>query len=333
MVLAVLRSKELHEGLKRFPEGTTYRVLKPELKGYWQFFGRIDVGEGFFFHAPVPAGTKTGNYDFQALLEDAAGFKFAAEFDHVGFWDLRVMVASAYRKGRAFIAGDAAHQHPPYGGQGLNNGLEDATNLGWKLAACLQGWGGDKLLDSYTEERRTVFKQIGEQMIAGGIERDREWLEQHNPERDRADFEEAWQELSTRPFQRENFDPNYAGSAVVMGEPGAKTGIFAEPTFAARAGHHLAPRMLSSGRNVYEELGQDFTLLALDSVPGATGTIEQAAKAMNVPLKVIHDSAADGREAYENKLVLVRPDQFVVWSGDEAPRDAAQVLKKAAGIV
>ncbi|MGH7089995.1 MAG: FAD-dependent monooxygenase, partial [Stellaceae bacterium] len=48
MVLAVLRSRELHEGLKRFPERSTYRVMHPDFKGYWQFFGRIDVGEGFF---------------------------------------------------------------------------------------------------------------------------------------------------------------------------------------------------------------------------------------------------------------------------------------------
>ncbi|HEY2596300.1 MAG TPA: FAD-dependent monooxygenase [Chloroflexota bacterium] len=54
MVLAVFRSRELHEFLSRFPPATTYRVLKPELQGYWQFFGRVDVGEEFFFHAPVP---------------------------------------------------------------------------------------------------------------------------------------------------------------------------------------------------------------------------------------------------------------------------------------
>jgi 2-polyprenyl-6-methoxyphenol hydroxylase-like FAD-dependent oxidoreductase len=330
MVLAVFRSKELHEGLKRFPEGTTYRVLKPELKGYWQFFGRIDVGEGFFFHAPVPAGTRPDNYDFQALLEDAAGFKFKAEFDHVGFWDLRVMVASTYRKGRLFIAGDAAHQHPPYGGQGLNNGLEDATNLGWKLAARLQGWGGDKLLDSYTEERRTVFQQIGEQMIAGGIERDREWLERHNPERDIADFEDAWQKMA-QSTARENFDPNYAGSSVVMGAPGAETGIFAERTFAARPGHHLAPKPLSSGRNVFEELGPDFTLLAFGGEDQAVWKIEGAAKSQGMPLKVVRDTYEDERRAYEARLVLVRPDQHVVWAGDELPSDPGAVIKRVAG--
>ena len=77
MVLAVFRSRELHEGLKRFPERSTYRAMQPDQKGYWQFFGRIDVGEGWFFHAPVPADTTTDNYDFHGLIQQAAGFEFA----------------------------------------------------------------------------------------------------------------------------------------------------------------------------------------------------------------------------------------------------------------
>src|ERR1700752_850079 len=63
MVLALFRSRELHEGLKRFPPRSTYRVIHPELKGYWQFFGRVDVGEGWFFRSPVPANTTRDNYD------------------------------------------------------------------------------------------------------------------------------------------------------------------------------------------------------------------------------------------------------------------------------
>src|SRR5204863_4712739 len=134
MVLAVFRSRELSEGLKRFPPRSTYRVMHPDLQGYWQFFGRIDTEEGWFFHAPVPQGREV---DVHALIEAAAGFKCACTFDHVGTWDLRVAVAATYQAGRIFIAGDAAHSHPPYGGFGLNNGLEDAVNLSWKLAAHL----------------------------------------------------------------------------------------------------------------------------------------------------------------------------------------------------
>ena len=143
MVLVVFRSRELHENLKRFPPRSTYRVLHPDLKGYWQFFGRIDVGEGFFFHAPIARDTKRDGFDFRAPLRKAAGFEFKCDIDYAGFWQLRNAVADTYREGRVFIAGDAAHTHPPYGGFGLNNGLEDAVNLGWKLAARLQGWGDE----------------------------------------------------------------------------------------------------------------------------------------------------------------------------------------------
>src|SRR5713226_2511901 len=304
MVLAVLRSKELHEFLNRFPPATTYRVMKPELKGYWQFFGRIDVGEGFFFHAPLPNDATPDNFDFLGLLHQAAGFEFEAEFDHIGFWDLRIMVASRYSQRRVFIAGDACHQHPPYGGFGLNTGLEDATNLGWKLAAKLHGWGGQSLLESYDQERRPIFKETGEAMIAGGIERDRAWLERYNPRKDRAEFEPAWAEYgATWGMRPQAYEPHYEGSSVVMGPEGGVCSIHGRMSFKAEAGHHLAPKGLSSGRNVFEELSDGFTLLAFDAEDEPVRALEAAAQRRKMPLKVIRDSYAGGREQYESRLV------------------------------
>jgi 2-polyprenyl-6-methoxyphenol hydroxylase-like FAD-dependent oxidoreductase len=333
MVLAVFRSKELHALLNRFPPATTYRVMKPELNGYWQFFGRIDVGEGFFFHAPVPRDvTRTGEFDFLGLLHEAAGADFHADFDHIGFWDLRIMVASRYSSGRMFIAGDACHQHPPYGGFGLNMGLEDAVNLGWKLAATLQGWGGQRLLESYDAERRPIFEETGEAMIAGGIERDRAWLERYNPERDRAEFEQAWAEYAATTVRRpQTYEPHYEGSSVVMGPAGGVCSIHGRMSFRAEAGHHLAPRQLSSGRNVFEELGDGFTLLAFDADEASVRSLEHAARQRKVPLKVIRDSYAGGREQYASHLVLARPDQYVVWAADAAPTDPVALIARVAG--
>jgi len=332
MVLAVFRSRELSEGLKRFPMQSTYRVLHPELNGYWQFFGRIDPEIGWFFHSPVPADTTRDNYDFAALLHKSAGFKFACDFDHVGFWDLRVAVAQRYRTGRVFIAGDAAHSHPPYGGFGLNNGLEDVANLGWKLAARLQGWGGEKLLDSYDEERRPVFKEVGEQFIAARIAWEGELINRHDPEREGEAFKRAWAELKTGsgPFVA-NYEPNYEGSPVLFGPPGGVSRARGDHMFKARAGHHLAPRALSSGLNVFEELGNGFTLLAFDAEDDAVAGFEQSARARKIPLKIIRDSCAGGREDYEARLVLVRPDQYVAWTSDIAPADADAVMRKVAG--
>jgi 2-polyprenyl-6-methoxyphenol hydroxylase-like FAD-dependent oxidoreductase len=332
MMLAVLRSKELHEFLNRFPPATTYRVMKPELQGYWQFFGRIDVGEGFFFHAPLPRDATPDNFDFLGLLHQAAGFDFQAQIDHIGFWDLRIMVASQYSQGRVFIAGDACHQHPPYGGFGLNTGLEDAANLGWKLAATLRGWGGQRLLESYDQERRPIFEETGEAMIAGGIERDRAWLERYNPEKDKAEFEQAWAEYgATWGMRPQAYEPHYEGSSVVIGPEGGVCSIHGRMSFKAEAGHHLAPRGLTSGRNVFEELSDGFTLLAFDADDQSVRALEQAARQTSVPLKVVRDSYADGREQYGSRLVLVRPDQYVVWAADGAPADPSRLLSRVAG--
>jgi hypothetical protein len=332
MVLMVFRSRELHEGLKRFPERSTYRVMHPDLHGYWQFFGRIDVGEGFFFHAPVPADTTKDNFDFHGLIQRVAGFSFACEFEHVGFWDLRVAVAEQYQAGRIFIAGDAAHSHPPYGGFGLNNGLEDAVNLGWKLAARLQGWGGDTLLASYSEERRPIFKETAEDFIAARIRREGEMLASVKPDDDKAAFEKMWEKFGTDVGWRvQNYEPNYEGSPVVWGPPGGVCSAHGNHVFKAQAGHHLAPQPLLSGRNVFDELCAGFTLLAFDADDAAVASFARSAQSLGVPLKVVRDSHGGGREAYEARLVLVRPDQYVVWRGDRVPEDTDAVMARVAG--
>src|ERR1700719_631025 len=332
MVLALFRSRELHEKLKRFPPRSTYRVIDPDLHGYWQFFGRVDVGESWFFHSPVPANTTRDNYDFHGLLQKVAGFSFACDFDYVGFWDLRIAVAEKYQVGRVFIAGDAAHSHPPYGAYGLNNGLDDVVNLGWKIAATLKGWGSDALLQTYTEERRPIFKETAEDFIEAGIRRDKEFLGRYSAERDRAEFERAWKEHANAAAPRVcPYEPNHEGSPIVFGPPGGVSSAHGSHTFKARAGHHLPPQLLSSGRNVFEELGRDFTLLAFDGDDQTAAAFEKAAKALNGPLKIVRDSHRDGRKAYEANLILVRPDRYIAWSAVSASADAAAILGTAVG--
>ena len=332
MALVVFRSRSLSEGLKRFPERSVYRVMHPHYKGYWQFFGRIDTEEGWFFHAPIPGNSKQENFDFQGLVEEAAGFKIECEFDYVGFWDMRTAVAKQYRNGRAFIAGDAAHSHPPYGGFGLNNGLEDAVNLGWKLAARLEEWGSEALLNSYDEERRPVFQSIVDKFITARIKADADFLEQYSPERDKAEFEKQWAARESDIGDRfQAYETNYEGSSIVDGPAGGVCSAQGQHMIKARAGHHLGPQHLSSGKNVFEELGRGFTLLAFDADSSAIEAFERSADRMGVPFKVIRDTYQQDRTACEASIILVRPDQFVAWAGNEPPPDPDSVMRSAVG--
>jgi 2-polyprenyl-6-methoxyphenol hydroxylase-like FAD-dependent oxidoreductase len=331
MVLLVFRSTELHRLLQRYPGKSFYCVLTPELQGYWQFFGRVDLGTTWFFHAPVPAGTTPDNFDFTAYLHRAAGAPFDVSFDHFGFWDLRFAVADSYQSGRLFIAGDAAHSHPPYGGYGINMGLEDARNLGWKLAATLQGWGGAGLLASYSAERQPVFASLARDFIEKSIHVDRDFLAAFDPALDRAAFESAWAERqSGAKTEVGSFEPHYEGSPVVTGPPDGRSSAAGSHAFTARAGHHLAPAPLSSGGTTFDALSDGFSLLAFDAPASAVAGFQAAAAARGLPLTVVRDTGA-ARDHYGATLVLVRPDHFVAWAADQAPGDPEAVLRHITG--
>ena len=105
--------------------------------------------------APVTAA------EIQASLRRVSGTNVTVAALHTGTrWTDHTRLARDYRHGRVLLAGDAAHVHPPFGGQGLTLGLQDAANLGWKLAATLQGWAGPGLLDSYHSERRPAAAAV-----------------------------------------------------------------------------------------------------------------------------------------------------------------------------
>ncbi|MDX8052804.1 rifampin monooxygenase [Lentzea sp. BCCO 10_0798] len=99
--------------------------------------------------------------DFKEQLVRIAGTDFGV---HSPRWMSRfgdaTRQAERYRSGRVFLAGDAAHVHPPTGGQGLNLGVQDAFNLGWKLAAAVHGWAPEGLLDTYESERHPVAEEV-----------------------------------------------------------------------------------------------------------------------------------------------------------------------------
>ncbi|MBT8474629.1 MAG: FAD-dependent monooxygenase [Alphaproteobacteria bacterium] len=327
MALLVFRSEELHELLKRYPGKAFYNVLHPDFEGYWQFFGRVDHGLSWFFHAPVPFGTTAENYDFRGLLHRAVGQDFALEFEHIGLWDLRVSMANSYRAGRVFIAGDAAHSHPPYGGYGINTGFEDVRNLGWKLTADLRGWGGAHLLDSYDAERRPVFASTARDFIERFIEEDKRFLDTYNPAKDETAFREAWASRNLDADEVNAFEPNYAGSPIVLDAGTDSPSAKGTHSFRARVGHLLPPPGKDGDRSILDRLGPGFTLLSSDGEDQSGFTA--AASAMGIPLTVATLDAA-AQNAYATRSILLRPDRFVAWTAD-GDADPGAVLARATG--
>ena len=94
--------------------------------------------------------------DMVRMFAQTIGMPLKFDTLYVGEWKQNLLLADNYGEGRVFIAGDAAHLVIPTGGLGMNSGVGDAIDLSWKLAATLEGWGGPKLLPSYTAERRKV---------------------------------------------------------------------------------------------------------------------------------------------------------------------------------
>jgi hypothetical protein len=91
------------------------------------------------------------------------------------------------------------------------------------------------------------------------------------------------------------------------------------------------PLGLSSGKNVFESLGQWYTLLALGADEAEVQVLQSAAARLQVPLEVVCDSYSDARRDYAARLILIRPDQYVVWSGDGLPDDPVALLQRVTG--
>ncbi|TCP56777.1 tetracenomycin A2 monooxygenase-dioxygenase [Tamaricihabitans halophyticus] len=246
-------------------------------------------------------------------------------------WEGAQRVSESFRTGRVFLAGDAAHVHPPAGGFGANTGIHDAHNLAWKLAAVLHGWGGDALLDMYDTERRRVGSAMAEQAMV------RNRIRHGNAEaKDRAEMvDDIIVTLGYRYLSSGIIDPEdsrvLTPKLELSGEPGT------------RAPHVWLRRGAESVSTV--DLFWDTYVLLTVSGEDWINAAHQAAKELGVPVRTYRigqhgdlvDVDRDWATANSIKpegAVLVRPDGFVAWRSVGGPRSGdslVRVLARAAG--
>jgi hypothetical protein len=303
----------------------------------------VDGQSEFAFHAAVHEGEDAEAWtaaDAQRIVDEAMGRHVAIEVLSVGTWTAgHSLVAQSFQRGRVFIGGDAAHLFTPTGGLGYNTAVEDAVNLGWKLAAVIRGQAPPQLLDSYGPERHPLAERntAYAQRFADSVGRFRAsaLLEQADVE-GQAERERASSYLNQHVRLEFNipgvtFGGRYDGSSLIV-----KDGSTAPPDEAgnyqpsASPGGRAPHAWLADGTSLFDSFNFEWTLLALGSdAPGTAGFVNAAA-ALGLDLKVVAQTSTAVRALYEAPLALIRPDQIVAWRGND-DSSALQVLAQASG--
>jgi 2-polyprenyl-6-methoxyphenol hydroxylase-like FAD-dependent oxidoreductase len=318
-----------------------FRSTDPELRRHGRAFLTIAAG-GLTLVSRDEKDTWTGTVhladesvravDPVELMRKNLGVDFRVdEVLNIAEWEGRLAVADAYRAGNVFIAGDSAHQFYPTGGHGANTGIGDAIDLGWKLAAALQGWGGERLLASYEVERRPVAL-FNREMCANLLE---VWLRFPRLVAFGASREHIAGFLEHETYQMDNlgihFGYRYDASPVVCHEDGEPpTWEWGRITPTTWPGGRAPALRLSDGTPVFDLFGVGFTLVDLSGAHAGKDMAEEANR-RGIPTTYLPVDDEHVRGPWERDLVLVRPDQHVAWRGNEEPPDWGAVLDRVSG--
>lgn len=316
---------------------------------YWQvngdapsLIGPMDRGDKWFFMpTAVREGWKLDAAEAPAMIRQATGIDLPYEVLSTDEWVASRFLGDSYRDRRVFLAGDACHLHPPFGGYGMNMGVSDGVDLGWKLAAVLKGWGGAQLLDSYERERRPVHDMVLDEAVTNHS------MLGHQLWKDGLDSDDAAgaalrgevggriQASKMREFATLGvmLGYRYDDSPVIVPDGSHAPGHdFVNYVPTSRPGSRAPHAWMHDGSSLFDHFGEGFTLLVSKDAPSAA--VDQArvqARKANIPLKVLQPHEAGIAELYPTRFTLIRPDQHVAWRGNAWPSSAAGILEQVTG--
>jgi 2-polyprenyl-6-methoxyphenol hydroxylase-like FAD-dependent oxidoreductase len=280
--------------------------------------------------------------DVHGVIRRMVGRDFDYTLDSAKPWVRRGVIADSFQDGRVFLAGDSAHTHLPNGGLGMNTGLGDAINLGWKLAGAIDGWADSALLDSYDTERRPVCHRAMEEALS---EFKRFTASPSNPHIEapthkgadarklvahviQASYDKArgWDRFGIHLGHIYHPSPIVAPDSTPL--PDDDTFDYAPTSFpGARAPH----AWLSGGRSTLDLFGNGHVLLTFGRTKPDAQALTEAASARGLDLALHHIEAPEIAELYGSTMVLVRPDGHVAWRGDRLPQDCVPLIDRIRG--
>jgi 2-polyprenyl-6-methoxyphenol hydroxylase-like FAD-dependent oxidoreductase len=330
MLSIYFKSKDLYDVLGK-KKAWQYWAINPVQRGLLIAINGVD---SFLFGLQLKLGQTPETVDYQAAMLVAVGKPFDFELIAKAPWNAGfTLVAEKMSEGRVFLAGDAAHLFTPTSGMGYNTSVDDAVNLGWKLAAVLQGSAGEALLDSYDAERRPIAHRntAYARSMADSIGRIRIAPTVDDEGIDAAQLREDLGAALAVHVRREFNAPGlhlglrYEKSAIVATEAGAwPVDLAGEYLPSARPGArapHIWLDVDGKKTSIFDLFGLGFTLLFFDTDSALALQAKnwlQAARGMGLPLSVLPCHSAEARALYGADWALIRPDHHIAWRGDTA---------------
>jgi 2-polyprenyl-6-methoxyphenol hydroxylase-like FAD-dependent oxidoreductase len=323
--------------LKRHDKGPAERYLMIGSEGIW---GNLTVIDGDALWRLTVLGSATrpeaGAFDADYWVRRCLGSDdIPFQIDAVLPWRRSRLVAERFAEGRITLAGDAVHTMSPTGGFGMNCGIADVGNLGWKLEAALRGWGGDALLHSYDAERRPAGWRIVNaaadnfQRLLTEMDFSRANEASATGEAARRTLGTQLQEATRREWEVTGvvLGERYTNSQVCIPDGTAETPddtIVYVPT--ARPGHRAPHAFLPDGRSTLDLFGREPVLMNFGADGAQADALARAAQSRGMPMKTVKVDKLEVAKLYERKLVLVRPDGHVAWRADQLDRDPLDLV-------
>ncbi len=286
------------------PDAVQYWVVGGATPGV---LGRLDLDDTWWAIAPG-VSPEAGAASASRMIEDLVGRPVGHELLSTDPWTARMLIAERFATSRVFLVGEAAHLNPPWGGHGYNTSIGDAVNIGWKLAAVIQGWAEPGLLESYAAERRPVVEQtIGSAVsnmaaLSTDIAAATDAIESAAEYIQRTKYAEFHSLGLTLGY-------SYARSPVVRNGPTNENTDLAAYVPAADPGNRLPHAWFPDGTSLYDHLGHGLTLVG-PLAQAATEVMELAERARRdgVPLTLV---TPPSDYPWREEFLLIRPDQHI----------------------